>query len=803
MAVIVPIIADTSGFTRALGKSQGGLARFGKTAAFVAGAAALGGLVATLRVGVSEFMDQQKVAAQTNAVLKSTGSIAKVTAQEMNQLSESLMRKSGVDDEAIQSSQNLLLTFTQIRNETGKGNDIFDQATKATLDLSVAMGKDLNSSAILVGKALNDPVKGATALSRAGVQLTEGQKNQIKAFVESGRVLEAQKIILGELTTQFGGSAEAAGKTLPGQLNILKQTFNNLAGELAAKFLPGVARAAQALIDFLGKFSAAPTLDAKVRVIIGGIVDATGRVFRDLYNWWTTTQRTELPARVLLTPSGRQQFDAFFSGLENDARALGRRMGRGAVDAFVGLFSSEGRSQLKQTASSFANTFGSAAQVFFRITGTTILQQITAGMLEGAAAAMKRVGQALVDGIVAGFNDAVGNLSGGLRRLVEQAARKSKPAFKQTFAVIITDPIKDAIAAARDSLAGLGSNVGDMLSRITGATSPEAKRAAEIRKQQKAEAAAREKKMLEDALATAETDEDRRKAQQDLDDFLLDQEAQRLEEIVAERQRADSESIDNLIDEFNRGLIGPQEFNTRLDSIIGENRGKELGGAFVSGFSSALSTLTTQIASIVAGTAGVQAPAGTGVAAAQSDLQQKENEYQAAITSYTNRRAARLKAAEDARRSPNSRAGTRIDPGERAEIHRIMAQWDRDNKRPLRADFGLAMGGILKKQIFTAGEAGPEAVLPLRGKGAAMLREALGSQGGANVTTYNLTVNAGMGTDPDELGRVIVESIKRFEKRNGQAFSAPLLSVTQNVAGQTSGGSTKTDFNRVTTLRKG
>ena len=279
MAVIVPIIADTSGFTRALGKSQGGLARFGKTAAFVAGAAALGGLVATLRVGVSEFMDQQKVAAQTNAVLKSTGSIAKVTAQEMNQLSESLMRKSGVDDEAIQSSQNLLLTFTQIRNETGKGNDIFDQATKATLDLSVAMGKDLNSSAILVGKALNDPVKGATALSRAGVQLTEGQKNQIKAFVESGRVLEAQKIILGELTTQFGGSAEAAGKTLPGQLNILKQTFNNLAGELAAKFLPGVARAAQALIDFLGKFSAAPTLDAKVRVIIGGIVDATGRVF--------------------------------------------------------------------------------------------------------------------------------------------------------------------------------------------------------------------------------------------------------------------------------------------------------------------------------------------------------------------------------------------------------------------------------------------------------------------------------------------------------------------------------------------
>jgi hypothetical protein len=64
-------------------------------------------------------------------------------------------------------------------------------------------------------------------------------------------------------------------------------------------------------------------------------------------------------------------------------------------------------------------------------------------------------------------------------------------------------------------------------------------------------------------------------------------------------------------------------------------------------------------------------------------------------------------------------------------------------------------------------------------------------------------VNAGLGTDPDDLGRVIVESIKRFEKRNGQAFSAPLLSVTQNVAGQTATGSAKTDFNRLTTLRKG
>jgi hypothetical protein len=113
------------------------------------------------------------------------------------------------------------------------------------------------------------------------------------------------------------------------------------------------------------------------------------------------------------------------------------------------------------------------------------------------------------------------------------------------------------------------------------------------------------------------------------------------------------------------------------------------------------------------------------------------------------------------------------------------------------------MGGILKQPTFVAGEAGREAVIPLESSSAMkILRDAIGGGGGSTVV-YNLVVNAGLGTDPDDLGRVIVESIKRFEKRNGQAFSAPLLSTTQNISGATSTASAKTDFNRVTTLRKG
>jgi hypothetical protein len=250
----VQIVGDASSLRNALNQAQGSTSKFGsalgtlaKTGALAAGAAGIGAVALTLRQGIKEYTESAKVAAQTNAVLKSTGQAANVTAREISGLATSLMKKSGVDDEAIQSGENLLLTFTRIRNEAGKGNDIFNQATKATLDLSVAMGKDMSSSAILVGKALNDPVKGMTALTKAGVQFTDSQKETIKKMVETGDVMGAQKLILEELTKQFGGSAEAVGKTLPGQLNILKESFNNFAGDLVSKAMPAVQR----FVDFL------------------------------------------------------------------------------------------------------------------------------------------------------------------------------------------------------------------------------------------------------------------------------------------------------------------------------------------------------------------------------------------------------------------------------------------------------------------------------------------------------------------------------------------------------------------------
>jgi hypothetical protein len=209
------------------------LADFGKKAAIglgVVGVAA--GAMALDFVHAAE--ESAQVTRQTEAVIKSMGNVAGISAQGIADLSEQLSLKTGIDDEVIQSGENVLLTFANVRNEVGKGNDVFTRATTVANDMSVALGQDMQSSVTQIGKALNDPIAGITALTRVGVQFTDQQKDQIKTLVESGDSLGAQKIILGELERQFGGSAEAQA-TASQKMAV---AWDNLKEELGAKLLP-------------------------------------------------------------------------------------------------------------------------------------------------------------------------------------------------------------------------------------------------------------------------------------------------------------------------------------------------------------------------------------------------------------------------------------------------------------------------------------------------------------------------------------------------------------------------------------
>src|SRR6266542_2279421 len=108
----VQLEAKTNKFSGGMKVALGSLAALGAGAAFAFG----------------KFEESQKVANQTGAVLKSTGGAAHVTAKQVSGLADAISQKSGIDDEAIQSGENMLLTFKNIRNEAGRGNDIFNQS---------------------------------------------------------------------------------------------------------------------------------------------------------------------------------------------------------------------------------------------------------------------------------------------------------------------------------------------------------------------------------------------------------------------------------------------------------------------------------------------------------------------------------------------------------------------------------------------------------------------------------------------------------------------------------------------------
>ena len=229
-------VADSAG--KAGEKTSSSLASIGKTAAAAAGAAALGGLVAMFKTGADEQMDFLAGNAQLAAGIQSTGDAANVSVDGLNAMASEIQNYSGQTDDSIAASQKLLLTFTNLKNGVGEGADMFDQATKMSADMAAKMGGDASKYAVQLGKALNDPTKGISALTKVGVSFDDGQKKQIKSLQDAGDMMGAQKIIMQELQKEFGGSAKAAGETLPGQMAIAKRSFEDVSQGLVAGLMP-------------------------------------------------------------------------------------------------------------------------------------------------------------------------------------------------------------------------------------------------------------------------------------------------------------------------------------------------------------------------------------------------------------------------------------------------------------------------------------------------------------------------------------------------------------------------------------
>lgn len=215
MAINLPIVSkfDPTGIKQA----QNALSGFGKSllsvGALVAGAFAIRGIVnfglesVIAAERAQQFNDILAQVAKTTGVL---GADVGAATSRMIKFADAQELVIGVEAELIKEAQAVLLSFKAVGASANDVGGTFDRATKAAFDMAAVLKTDARGSAVQLGKALENPIKGVTALARAGTTFTDQQKAQIRTLVESNRLLEAQDLILTEVESQYGGAAEAA-----------------------------------------------------------------------------------------------------------------------------------------------------------------------------------------------------------------------------------------------------------------------------------------------------------------------------------------------------------------------------------------------------------------------------------------------------------------------------------------------------------------------------------------------------------------------------------------------------------------
>jgi hypothetical protein len=274
MAISVPIVSEWNpkGLERAVAdfkklEGAGKKAQFALKKAALPAALALGAVAAA----AGGMIQAGEAAATANARIAQINESMGLFGNETEKVNERLIayanataRATGVDQNSIKATQAKLLTFGELAKSADEVNGAFDRATKAAIDLAAAGFGDAESNAVQLGKALQDPIKGITALAKSGVTFTEQEKEKIKTLVESNRTLEAQEMILKAIETQVGGTAEATAN----DTDKLKVAFSQVSESIGLILVPILA----GLAPILTNIADLAARNSKVFVIVGAVI---------------------------------------------------------------------------------------------------------------------------------------------------------------------------------------------------------------------------------------------------------------------------------------------------------------------------------------------------------------------------------------------------------------------------------------------------------------------------------------------------------------------------------------------------
>jgi hypothetical protein len=236
---------------RGIKEAEGALDGFGKR---LGGIALAVGAAFSFRA-IGNFAKESVLAAEAaetaqnrlEAVAKATGVFGAETQKVTDRLGEFAQANEmrlAVDDKVIKGVQAQLLSFKALGSSADEVGGAFDRATVAAFDMAAAGFGSAEGNATALGKALENPVKGVSALAKMGTTFTDQQKEQIRVLQESGDLLGAQEIILGEVESQYGGVAEATADAS----DKLGLAFDNIKETAGAALLPVFAELVEGLL---------------------------------------------------------------------------------------------------------------------------------------------------------------------------------------------------------------------------------------------------------------------------------------------------------------------------------------------------------------------------------------------------------------------------------------------------------------------------------------------------------------------------------------------------------------------------
>lgn len=301
-----------------------------KMAGILAGAYGVRQLVRGLHSIAEATMAGEKSAAKLNAVLRATGGVAGVTARQVEELSAALARNTLFNDDEIRNMSAQLLTFKNI------SSSVFNETAEAVLNMASVMDQDLRSTAIQLGKALNDPLTQMTALRRIGVSFSEAQVDMVRRMMQMNDVAGAQRVILDELNSEFGGVARELNSGVAGGLANVTKGFIDLqeaigrALEKGTGFVSYLDQLAEGLRGIAFMLSA-DTFDEWLKTN-QKIVDlqeqlASGRARRVAGTGATTWLSNALLGDAPLTPDAIARINAELTDLNTTLLILQNRMG--------------------------------------------------------------------------------------------------------------------------------------------------------------------------------------------------------------------------------------------------------------------------------------------------------------------------------------------------------------------------------------------------------------------------------------------------------------------------------------------